>query len=76
MKKVFMSICWIVVLNGVFTELFVAFTMSFNPTITNSEAYEFGSTYGAGFFFLSVALVVYLVATNKLPGVRPRRSFP
>jgi hypothetical protein len=73
MKKVFASIFWIVLLNGAFTSLYVVFTMSFNPTITHVEAYKFGDTYGAYFFLLSVAVIVYLAATDRLPGARPRR---
>jgi hypothetical protein len=68
MKKIFASIFWIVLLNGAFTGLYVTFTVNFNPTITSGEAYNFGETFGAYFFVLSVALIVYLAATNRLPG--------
>jgi hypothetical protein len=73
MKKIFVSILWIVLLNGTFTELYVVLTMKFNPTVTHGEAYEFGATYGAYFLLLSAVVIVYLAATNRLPGVRSDR---
>jgi hypothetical protein len=73
MKKVLVSIFWIVLMNSAFTGLYVVFTMNFNPTITRGESYEFGQTYGAYFFLLSSVLIVYLAASNRLPGAGPRR---
>ncbi len=73
MKKIVAAIFWTILLNGVFTGMYVAFTMNFNPAITHGEAYEFGNTYGGYFFLLSAALIVYLAATNRLPGARQRR---
>jgi hypothetical protein len=73
MRKVLASIFWIVLMNAAFTGLYVVFTMNFNPAITHGESYTFGQTYGAYFFLLSAALVVYLAASNRLPGARPRR---
>jgi len=43
-----------------------------NPDITRGEAYEFGNTYGAYFILLSVGLIVYLAATNRLSGAKSR----
>jgi hypothetical protein len=74
MKKIIVSIFWIVLLNSAFSGFYVTFSINFNPKITQSEAYEFGGTYGAYFFILSVALIVYLAATNRLPGARKRVS--
>jgi len=74
MKKVIVSILWTVLLNSAFSGLYVAFTVNFNPTISHGEVYEFGQTYGAYFFVLSVALIVYLAATNRLPGARLRAA--
>jgi hypothetical protein len=73
MKKTFVSVLWIFLLNGAFTGLYVALTMKFNPTVTHGEAYEFGNTYGAYFFLLSAVVIVYLAATNRLPGARSDR---
>ncbi|WP_143133406.1 hypothetical protein [Pseudoduganella namucuonensis] len=57
-------------MNNLFAEL----SVNFNPTITHEEAYEYGQTYGAYFFIFSVALIVYLAVTNRLPGARQRTS--
>jgi hypothetical protein len=73
MKKALVSIFWIVLLNAAFTGLYAVFMVNFNPTITGGESYEFGETYGAYFFLLSAACIVYLAARNKLPGARERR---
>ena len=73
MKKVFVCILWIIVLNGAFACAYAAFRMEFNPTITHSEAYKFGNTYGGYFLLLSVGLIVYLAMTNRLPGAKSRR---
>jgi hypothetical protein len=73
MKKVLTSIIWIVLLNAVFTGMYAIFMVNFNPTITQGESYEFGQTYGAYFFLLSAACIVYLAARNKLPGARVSR---
>jgi hypothetical protein len=73
MKKVFVSIIWIVLLNAVFTGMYAIFMVNFNPTITHGESYEFGQTYGAYFFLLSAVCIVYLAAKNNLPGARVRR---
>jgi hypothetical protein len=70
MKKVIVSLLWIVLLNGALSVLFAAFSVNFNPTITHEEAHGFGESYGAWFFVASVALIVYLAANNKLPGAR------
>lgn len=70
MKKVIVSLLWIVLLNAALAVLFAAFSVNFNPTITHEETYGFGETYGAWFFVASVALIVYLAATNRLPGAR------
>ena len=72
MKKTVFSLLWIALLNVVFAELFAQYSLRFNPTITHAEAYDFGQTYGIAFFLLSVAFVVYLAATNRLPGARQR----
>lgn len=72
MKKVIVSILWIVLLNGALSVLFAVFSVNFNPAITHEQAYGFGETYGAWFFVASVALIVYLAANNKLPGARQR----
>jgi hypothetical protein len=73
MKKVLASIIWIVLLNAVFTGVYAIFMVNFNPKITHGESYEFGHTYGAYFFLLSIACIVYLAARNKLPGAGVRR---
>ena len=73
MKKVSVSILWIILLNGAFAGAYAAFTLEFNPTITHSEAYEFGNTYGGYFLLLSIVLIVYLAVTNRLPGAKSRR---
>jgi hypothetical protein len=72
MKKTIVSIVWIALLNGVFAWLYSAYSVRFNPTITHSEAYEFGETYGFYFFLLTVVLIVFLAVTNRLPGARKR----
>jgi hypothetical protein len=73
MKKMLASIIWIVLLNAVFTGMYAIFMVNFNPTITHAESYKFGETYGAYFFLLSVACIVYLAVKNKLPGTGERR---
>lgn len=73
MKKVLASIIWIVLLNVVFTGMYAILMVNFNPAITHGESYEFGHTYGAYFFLLSAACIVYLAAKNKLPGAIERR---
>jgi hypothetical protein len=72
MRKVLAAVFWIVLLNVAFTGMYVVFTIDFNPTITYAESYEYGQTYGASFFLLSVVLIVYLATSNRLPGARPR----
>jgi hypothetical protein len=72
MKKIIISFLWIALLNGALAVLFAEFSVNFNPTITHEEAYGFGEKYGAPFFVVSVALIVYLAATNRLPGARQR----
>ncbi len=72
MKKIAVSLLWIALLNLAFMELFAQYSARFNPAITHEEAYVFGETYGMAFFVLSVALVVYLAVTNRLPGARQR----
>ena len=74
MKKIIVSIFWIVLLNGVFTGFYAAFAVKFNPTISRGEAYGFGHTYGAYFFIFSVVLTVYFSATNRLPGAKQHAS--
>ncbi|MRV70219.1 hypothetical protein GJ700_00595 [Duganella sp. FT92W] len=74
MKKVIVSLLWVVFLNGALAMLFAEFSVNFNPTITHEESYEYGNTYGAYFFLFSVALIVYLAVTNRLPGARQRTS--
>jgi hypothetical protein len=73
MKKVLVSIIWIVLLNAVFTGTYAIFMVNLNPTITHGESYEFGQAYGAYFFLLSAVCIVFLAARNKLPGARVRR---
>jgi hypothetical protein len=74
MKRTVVSLLWIALLNIAFTESFAEYSIRFNPTITHQEAYDFGQTCGVAFFAISVALVVYLAATNRLPGARQRTS--
>jgi hypothetical protein len=72
MKKIAISLLWIALLNLAFSALFAQYSVRFNPAITHEEAYVFGETYGMAFFVLSIALVVYLAVTNRLPGARQR----
>ena len=74
LRKVIVSTLWIALLNGAFLELYVAYNMNFNPTFTESEAYEFGETYAFYFSIFSVALVVSLAVANRLPGAKKRIS--
>jgi len=70
MKKTLVSVLWIALLNAAFGAVFVEFSVRFNPTITHQEASDFGGTYGFGFFVISIALIVYLAVTDRLPGAR------
>lgn len=54
MRKIIVSLLWIVFLNGALAILFAQFSVRFNPTISHEEAYGFGQTYGAYFFVISV----------------------
>lgn len=77
MKETVISLLWIALLNVAFAELFAEYSVRFNPTTTREQAYDFGQTFGVAFFVLSVVLVLYLGATNRLPGARrrmPRRN--
>jgi hypothetical protein len=76
MKKTIVSLLWIALLNFAFSALYAQYSVNFNPAITHEEAYVFGETYGMAFFVLSVALVVYLAVTNRLPGARQRTPRP
>ena len=72
MKKTFVSLLWIAVLNGAFLELSAECSIRFNPRITRQDLYDYGATFGFGFFVISVVLIVYLAVTNRLLGVRQR----
>ncbi len=74
MRKILVSVAWVVLGNVAFTALYVALTLQFNPSVTHDESYEFGNSYGAYFFLLSVVLVIYLAMTNRLPGGKSARS--
>lgn len=74
LRKVVVSILWITLLNAVFIESYVAYTVTFDPTVAQSDPYEFGGTYGFYFFVSSVALVVFLAVANRLPGAKKRVS--
>jgi len=68
MRKIIVSVLWIFFLNGALAVLFAEFSLRFNPTISHEEAYGFGQTYGAYFFVISAALIIYLAISNRLPG--------
>lgn len=74
MKKIFVSVAWVILTNVVFTILYTALTLQFNSAVTHGEAYEFGNSYGAYFFLSSVVLVIYLAVTNRLPGAKSVRA--
>jgi hypothetical protein len=71
-KKALVSLLWIAVLNGAFLELPAEYSVRFIPTITRQELYDYGATFGFGFFVISAVLIVYLAVTNRLLGVRQR----
>jgi len=73
MKKTLISLLWIAVLNGAFLELSAECSVRLNPTITRQELYDYGATFGFGFFVFSVVMIVYLAVTNRLLGVRRPR---
>jgi hypothetical protein len=70
MRKILVSLLWIVFLNGALASLFAELSVRFNPTISHEEAYGFGQTYGAYFFVISTALIIYLAISNRLPGAK------
>ncbi len=72
MKKALVALLWIAVLNGAFLELSAECSVRFNPTIRRQDLYDYGATFGFGFFMISVVLIVYLAVTNRLLGVRRR----
>ena len=71
-KKTIVSLLWIAILNAAFLELSAECSVRFNPTITRQDLYDYGTTFGFGFFVISVVLIVYLAVTNRLLGVRRR----
>src|SRR5262245_26784830 len=74
LRKVIVSILWIAIMNVAFVESYVTYIVNFDPTLSQSNPYEFGQTYGVYFFVSSVALVVSLAVVNRLPGARKQRA--
>jgi hypothetical protein len=72
MRKTLLSLAWIALLNGAFMEGFVLYSVNFNLTFTRQEAYMWGESLGAPFFLITVAAVIYLAVTNRLPGTKKR----
>ncbi|RVT82408.1 hypothetical protein [Inhella crocodyli] len=72
MKKTVVALFWLALVNAAFAWLYAEYSVRFNPKITHDEAYRFGETYGMAFFVISIVVVTFLAAKNKLPGARER----